>query len=181
MLLNYSILTGALLSARYWLASPYAKSVNLWIISILAVTAIFQCLMQFGIVQQWQPHGIDAAIIYYILPAIWLLSFVWIHLRQFSQSMLWFIPAAGALLIALGYFEIFIILIFMAWAMLNQQRLMQALLILLLIFWLWLLYYNLGLSFLVKSLSIFASGVLVLLLAYVLNQPKLQAKRGASS
>src|SRR5690606_35972273 len=131
MLLNYSILTGALLSARYWLASPYAKSVNLWIISILAVTAIFQCLMQFGIVQQWQSHGIDAAIIYYILPAIWLLSFVWIHLRQFSQSMLWFIPAAGALLIALGYFEIFIILIFMAWAMLNQQRLMQALLILL--------------------------------------------------
>src|SRR5690606_11250307 len=63
MLLNYSILTGALLSARYWLASPYAKSVNLWIISILAVTAIFQCLMQFGIVQQWQAHGIDAAII----------------------------------------------------------------------------------------------------------------------
>jgi uncharacterized membrane protein len=58
---------------------------------------------------------------------------------------------------------------------------MQALLILLLIFWLWLLYYNLGLSFLVKSLSIFASGVLVLLLAYVLNQPELQAKRGASS
>ena len=181
MLLNYSILTGALLSARYWLASPYAKSVNLWIISILAVTAIFQCLMQFGIIQQWQPRGIDAAIIYYILPAIWLLSFVGIHLRQFSQSTLWFIPAAGVLLITLGYFEIFIILMFMAWAMLNQQRLMQALLILLLIFWLWLLYYNLGLSFLVKSLSIFASGVLVLLLAYVLNQPELQAKRGASS
>lgn len=181
MLLNYSILTGALLSARYWLASPYAKSVNLWIISILAMTAIFQCLMQFGIVQQWQPRGIDAAIIYYILPVIWLLSFVGIHLRQFSQSTLWYIPAAGALLIALGYFEIFIILMFMAWAMLNQQRLMQALLILLLIFWLWLLYYNLGLSFLVKSLSIFASGVLVLLLAYVLNQPELQAKRGASA
>ncbi|ECF7064104.1 hypothetical protein ZV08_24830, partial [Salmonella enterica subsp. enterica] len=49
MLLNYSILTGALLTARYWLASAYAKSMNLWMISILVVTAIFQCLLQFGV------------------------------------------------------------------------------------------------------------------------------------
>ena len=69
----------------------------------------------------------------------------------------------------------------MAWAMVNQQRLMQALTILLLIFWLWLLYYNLGLSFLFKSVSIFASGVLVLLLAYVLSSPKFQLKAGVVS
>ena len=181
MLLNYSILTGALLTARYWLASAYAKSVNLWMISVLAATAIFQCLLQFGVAQQLQPHGIDEAIVFYILPAIWLLSFVGIHLKQFSRIQLWLIPAAGILLIALGYFEIFIILVFMAWAMVNQQRLMQALSILLLIFWLWLLYYNLGLSFLFKSVSIFASGVLVLLLAYVLSSPKFQLKAGVTS
>lgn len=181
MLLNYSILTGALLTARYWLASAYAKSVNLWMISILVVTAIFQCLLQFGVAQQLQPRGIDEAIIFYILPAFWLLSFVGIHLKQFSRIQLWLIPAAGILLIALGYFEIFIILVFMAWAMVNQQRLMQALTILLLIFWLWLLYYNLGLSFLFKSVSIFASGVLVLLLAYVLSSPKFQLKAGVVS
>lgn len=181
MLLNYSILTGALLTARYWLASAYAKSMNLWMISILVVTAIFQCLLQFGVAQQLQPHGIDEAMIFYILPAFWLLSFVGIHLKQFSRIQLWLIPAAGILLIALGYFEIFIILVFMAWAMVNQQRLMQALTILLLIFWLWLLYYNLGLSFLFKSVSIFASGVLVLLLAYVLSSPKFQLKAGVVS
>lgn len=181
MLLNYSILTGALLTARYWLASAYAKSMNLWMISILVVTAIFQCLLQFGVAQQLQPHGIDEAIIFYILPAFWLLSFVGIHLKQFSRIQLWLIPAAGILLIALGYFEIFIILVFMAWAMVNQQRLMQALTILLLIFWLWLLYYNLGLSFLFKSVSIFASGVLVLLLAYMLSSPKFQLKAGVVS
>ena len=181
MLLNYSILTGALLTARYWLASAYAKSMNLWMISILVVTAIFQCLLQFGVAQQLQPRGIDEAIIFYILPAFWLLSFVGIHLKQFSRIQLWLIPAAGILLIALGYFEIFIILVFMAWAMVNQQRLMQALTILLLIFWLWLLYYNLGLSFLFKSVSIFASGVLVLLLAYVLSSPKFQLKAGVVS
>ncbi|UHT64028.1 DUF2157 domain-containing protein [Acinetobacter lwoffii] len=181
MLLNYSVLTVALITARYWLASAYAKSVNLWMISVLAATAIFQCLLQFGVAQQLQPHGIDEAIVFYILPAIWLLSFVGIHLKQFSWIQLWLIPAVGILLIVLGYFEIFIILVFMAWAMVNQQRLMQALSILLLIFWLWLLYYNLGVSFLFKSVSIFTSGVLVLFLAYVLSSPKFQLKAGVAS
>ncbi|MCO8090674.1 DUF2157 domain-containing protein [Acinetobacter pseudolwoffii] len=181
MLLNYSVLTVALLTARHWLASAYAKSVNLWMISILAATAIFQCLLQFGVAQQLHPRGIDEAIVFYILPAVWLLSFIGIHLKQFSLTPLWLIPAVGILLIALGYFEIFIILVLMAWAMVNQQRLMQALLVLLLIFWLWLLYYNLGLSFLFKSVSIFASGLLVLLLAYVLSSPKFQSKTGVAS
>ena len=181
MLLNYSVLTVALLTARHWLASAYAKSVNLWMISILAATSIFQCLLQFGVAQQLHPRGIDEAIVFYILPAVWLLSFIGIHLKQFSLTPLWLIPAVGILLIALGYFEIFIILVLMAWAMVNQQRLMQALLVLLLIFWLWLLYYNLGLSFLFKSVSIFASGLLVLLLAYVLSSPKFQSKTGVTS
>ncbi|MGX9938916.1 DUF2157 domain-containing protein [Acinetobacter pseudolwoffii] len=181
MLLNYSVLTVALLTARHWLASAYAKSVNLWMISILAATAIFQCLLQFGVAQQLHPRGIDEAIVFYILPAVWLLSFIGIHLKQFSLTPLWLIPAVGILLIALGYFEIFIILVLMVWAMVNQQRLMQALLVLLLIFWLWLLYYNLGLSFLFKSVSILASGLLVLLLAYVLSSPKFQSKTGVAS
>lgn len=181
MLLNYSVLTVALLTARHWLASAYAKTVNLWMISIFAATAIFQCLLQFGVAQQLHPRGIDEAIVFYILPAVWLLSFIGIHLKQFSLTPLWLIPAAGILLIALGYFEIFIILVLMAWAMVNQQRLMQALLVLLLIFWLWLLYYNLGLSFLFKSVSILASGLLVLLLAYVLSSPKFQSKTGVAS
>ncbi|MDM1335127.1 DUF2157 domain-containing protein [Acinetobacter pseudolwoffii] len=181
MLLNYSVLTVALLTARHWLASAYAKTVNLWMISIFAATAIFQCLLQFGVAQQLHPRGIDEAIVFYILPAVWLLSFIGIHLKQFSLTPLWLIPAVGILLIALGYFEIFIILVLMAWAMVNQQRLMQALLVLLLIFWLWLLYYNLGLSFLFKSVSIFASGLLVLLLAYVLSSPKFQSKTGVAS
>jgi hypothetical protein len=41
-----------------------------------------------------------------------------------------------------------------------------------------MLYYNLGLSFLLKSISIFASGILVLLLAYILKGSKLQHEQG---
>ena len=69
-------------------------------------------------------------------------------------------------------------MLLMAWAVVYQQRLIQALTILLLIFWLWMLYYNLGLSFLLKSISIFASGILVLLLAYILKGSKLQHEQG---
>src|SRR5690606_2820037 len=136
---------------------------------ILAATAIFQCLLQFGVAQQLHPRGIDEAIVFYILPAVWLLSFIGIHLKQFSLTPLWLIPAVGILLIALGYFEIFIILVLMAWAMVHPQRLMQALLVLLLIVWLWSLYYHLGVRFLFTSVRIVAAGLLVFLLAYVLS------------
>jgi len=107
-----------------------------------------------------------------------LLGFIWQNWQQFYEKWLWLIPIFGILLILLGYFEIFIIMLLMAWAVVYQQRLIQALTILLLIFWLWMLYYNLGLSFLLKSISIFASGILVLLLAYILKGSKLQHEQG---
>ena len=107
-----------------------------------------------------------------------MLGFIWQNWQQFSEKLLWLIPVFGILLILLGYFEIFIIMLLMAWAVVYQQRLIQALTILLLIFWLWMLYYNLGLSFLLKSISIFASGILVLLLAYILKGSKLQHEQG---
>ena len=98
--------------------------------------------------------------------------------HQFTRYDLWLIPVLGTILIWLGYFEILVILMLMAWAIAYRQSLIQALSILLLIFWLWMLYYNLGLSFLFKSISIFASGILVLGLAHILKQPKLQHAQG---
>ena len=69
-------------------------------------------------------------------------------------------------------------MLLMAWAVVYQERLLQGLLILLLIFWFWMLYYNLGLSFLVKSLTIFISGLMVWLVVYGLKQVKLNQIRG---
>jgi len=103
-----------------------------------------------------------------------LFSFIWQNWQQFSEKWLWLIPVLGLLLILLGYFEIFIIMLLMAWAVVYQQRLMQALSILLLIFWLWMLYYNLGLSFLVKSLTIFISGLMVWCMVYGLKQVRIR-------
>ncbi|KGH51509.1 MULTISPECIES: DUF2157 domain-containing protein [Acinetobacter] len=179
--LNYVIFIGIFLTARYWQSSHYQKSIFLWMIAMLTGSAVVQAVTG---LEHWHSIGqisFDQVLLFYILPSLLLFSFIWQNWQQFSEKWLWLIPVLGLLLILLGYFEIFIIMLLMAWAVVYQQRLMQALSILLLIFWLWLLYYNLGLSFLFKSVSIFASGVLVLLLAYVLSSPKFQLKAGVVS
>src|SRR5699024_11177782 len=92
--------------------------------------------------EHWQSIGqisFDQILLFYILPSLLLFSFIWQNWQQFSEKWLWLIPVLGLLLILLGYFEIFIIMLLMAWTVVYQQRLMQALSILLLIFWLWML------------------------------------------
>lgn len=176
--LNYVIFIGLFLTARYWQSSIYQKSILLWIIAMLTGSAVVQSVTG---LEHWQGAGqisFDHVLLFYVLPSLLLLSLIWQNWQQFSEKLLWLIPVFGILLILLGYFEIFIIMLLMAWAVVYQQRLIQALTILLLIFWLWMLYYNLGLSFLFKSISIFASGILVLLLAYMLMQSKLQHDQG---
>ncbi|MFV5491607.1 DUF2157 domain-containing protein [Acinetobacter sp. ASP199] len=168
--LNYVIFIGLFLTARYWQSSNYQKSIFLWIIAMLTGSAVIQAVT---VLEHWQSIGqisFDQILLFYILPSILLLSLIWQNWQQFSEKWLWLIPALGILLILLGYFEIFIIMLLMAWAVAYQQRLIQALSILLLILWLWMLYYNLGLSFLIKSLTIFISGLMVWLMVYGLKQ-----------
>ncbi|MCO8044380.1 DUF2157 domain-containing protein [Acinetobacter bohemicus] len=178
MSINYLILIIILIRTSYWLESRYSKSIHLWMICILAATAILQTLFKQGGVHPADHHYLENLMVFYTLPAIWLLSFILLYKQQFNRHFLWLVPVLGIVLIWLGYFEILIILLLMAWAIVYRHVWIQALSILLLVFWLWMLYYNLGLSFLFKSLSIFASGLLVLLLAYVLNRPMLEDREG---
>ena len=176
--INYVIFIGLFLMSQYWQASNYQKSIYLWMIAMLTGSAIGQSVIG---LEHWQgigQIGFDQILLFYILPSLLMLSFIWQNRQQFSERWLWLIPIFGISLLLLGYFEIFIIMLLMAWAVVYQQRLLQGLLILLLIFWLWMLYYNLGLSFLVKSLTIFISGLMVWLVVYGLKQVKLNQIRG---
>ncbi|MFV5509429.1 DUF2157 domain-containing protein [Acinetobacter sp. 197] len=177
MSINWLVLIVVLLTAGYWLQSHYSRSIQLWSICVLAVMAVFQTLFHLDH-RQITEQGAENVMVFYILPIIWLFSFILVQRHQFTRHDLWLIPVLGTILIWLGYFEILVILMLMAWAIAYRQSLIQALSILLLIFWLWMLYYNLGLSFLFKSISIFASGILVLGLAHILKQPKLQHAQG---
>lgn len=172
--LNYVIFIGLFLTARYWQSSHYQKSIFLWMIAMLTGSAVVQGVTG---LEHWQSIGqisFEQVLLFYILPSLLLFSFIWQNWQQFSEKWLWLIPVLGLLLILLGYFEIFIIMLLMAWAVVYQQRMIQALSILLLIFWLWMLYYNLGLSFLVKSLTIFISGLMVWCMVYGLKQVRIK-------
>ena len=173
--LNYVIFIGLFLTAHYWQSSHYQKSIFLWMIAMLTGSAVVQAVTG---LEHWQSIGqisFDQILLFYILPSLLLFSFIWQNWQQFSEKWLWLIPVLGLLLILLGYFEIFIIMLLMAWAVVYQQRMIQALSILLLIFWLWMLYYNLGLSFLVKSLTIFISGLMVWCMVYGLKQVRIRS------
>lgn len=179
--LNYIIFIGLFLTARYWQSSSYQKSIFLWMITMLTASAVVQSVTGLA---HWQGVGqisFDQVLLFYILPSLLLLSFIWQNWQQLSARWLWLIPIFAGLLILLGYFEIFIIMLLMAWAVVYKQRLIQALLILLLMFWLWMLYYHLGLSFLAKSASIFCSGILVWLLVYGLNKVQLNPAQEGSA
>ncbi|WP_286830990.1 DUF2157 domain-containing protein, partial [Acinetobacter sp. UBA3132] len=173
--LNYVIFIGLFLTARYWQSSHYQKSIFLWMIAMLTGSAVVQALTG---LEHWQSIGqisFEQVLLFYILPSLLLFSFIWQNWQQFSEKWLWLIPVLGLLLILLGYFEIFIIMLLMAWAVVYQQRMIQALSILLLIFWLWMLYYNLGLSLLVNSLTIFISGLMVWCMGYGLKQVRIRS------
>lgn len=173
--LNYVIFIGLFLAARYWQSSHYQKSIFLWMIAMLTGSAVVQTVTG---LEHWQSIGqisFEQVLLFYIFPSLLLFSFICQNRQQFSEKWLWLIPVLGLLLILLGYFEIFIIMLLMAWAVVYQQRMIQALSILLLIFWLWMLYYNLGLSFLVKSLTIFISGLMVWCMVYGLKQVRIRS------
>ncbi|MEG2358758.1 DUF2157 domain-containing protein [Acinetobacter sp.] len=175
--LNYALLTLLLCSAPLWLKSAYRASFSLWILLILAAAAVLQLALN----PSFQAEAPPSLWANYLLPGIWLLSFCLIHRRALLQPQLWAIPALAAALMLFGYFEIFILLALLAWSVAYQQRLVQALSILLLVFWLWLLYYSLGVSFLMKSLSIFLSGLAVMLLAHLLAQQNKTAVPGSAA
>lgn len=170
LLLNYALFIGILLTAKYWQHSTFAQSISLWMIAILTVTAVYQCLQGLDVIGRVNHALWSDLVIFYILPAIWLGIFVRTSLRQiFEPDMLWLMLLA-MVLIAFGYFEIFIVMVFLAWAIQAQNKLMQSLCFILIIFWLWMLYYNLGFSFLIKSISIFSSGLILLLMVHAFTQ-----------
>ena len=177
---NTLIFIICLMTSRFWQSSFYMKSIVLWMLFILFGSAASQIVLGF-----YHPHfndvRFDQIIVFYILPLVFVSCFTLQQFKSFNHISLWLIPFLGILLIILGYFEIFIVLLLMAWAIAYRHRWVQALCIVLLIFWLWMLYYNLGISFLYKSLTIFISGLLVMAMVYALQKIERSAMSGEIS
>ena len=114
------------------------------------------------------------------LPILWLALFMLLRIRnQFSLIAQLILLAFAAVLIFYGYFEIFICIAILSWALSQHDKIVYGFALVTLALTLWFIYYALNVSFLVKSLSIFSSGLILLILTWVLH--KFQSKEGVNT
>lgn len=154
--------------------SQYQRSVLLAILMIILYSVFFEFIISnfAGVAVQYH------SILFYGLPAIWFTFFVCLFLlKQLNIYALIILTAFATVFIVYGYFEIFIVLSILAWAIQRQDKLIYGFSLTCLVFLLGFLYYNLQITFLVKSASIFLSGLSILALAYLLNKLSMTEER----
>ncbi|EXT74691.1 DUF2157 domain-containing protein [Acinetobacter nosocomialis] len=159
-LLNYLIFNLMLLIGSKAVIS-YERSIFLCVLSVIFVSSFFDNFMGLALIDSAdQPLWFI-----YIFPSLWLLCFSLFYLyRQLQAITFVAFLIFGILLIALGYFDIFILFVILTWALKNQDRIVHGVTLIVFTFVLWQLYYSLQLSFLAKSASILVSGIILLAL-----------------
>lgn len=165
-LLSYLVFSLVLLPKKKSIAL-YERSIFLFVLVVILVVSFFDTFM--GLVPE---NSIDQQLwILYLLPVVWLLCFSVLHLyRQLNTLTFCAFLIFGVLLIVLGYFEIFILLIILTWALKKKDYLVYGVSLTVFVFVFWQLYYNLHITFLAKSASIFISGIVLLALSWLLQR-----------
>lgn len=164
-LLNYLVFSLVLLPKRESIAL-YERSIFLCVLVVILVASFFNTFM--GLVPE---NSIDQQLwVLYLLPVVWLLCFSVLHLyRQLKALTFFAFLIFGVFLIVLGYFEIFILLMILTWALKKKDYIVYGVSLTVFVFVFWQLYYNLQITFLAKSASIFISGVVLLALSWLLH------------
>ncbi|HIE0670260.1 TPA: DUF2157 domain-containing protein [Acinetobacter nosocomialis] len=159
-LLNYLIFSLILLIGSKAVLR-YERSIFLSVLSVIFVSSFFDNFMGLALIDSAdQPLWFI-----YIFPSLWLLCFSLFYLyRQLQAITFVAFLLFGILLIALGYFDVFILFVILTWALKNQDRIVYGVTLIVFTFVLWQLYYSLQLSFLAKSASILVSGIILLAL-----------------
>ena len=99
------------------------------------------------------------------LPILWFVLFVFLHIQKQFHLFAHFILTAFAVgLIFYGYFDIFICLAIISWALKTQDKVIYGFSLATFAVILGFLYYSLDVTFLIKSLSMLLSGLMLLLL-----------------
>lgn len=144
----------------------YRRSVIFFILVIVMLQCAKQYVglkMDLGINQLWGW--------FLILPLLWVGLSYWRMLKsQLHPISAIAVLGLAVILSLMGYIEIYLLLLILAYSLQSRDKLMQALAIVTFIFLLWQLYYNLQLSFLMKSLSIFISGLAILVLHSIIRR-----------
>ncbi|MBU3083815.1 DUF2157 domain-containing protein [Acinetobacter seifertii] len=165
-LLNYLIFSLVLLIGSK-AAISYERSIFLCVLAVILVNSFFDNFIGLALLD-----SADQSLWFlYVLPSLWLLCFSFFYLyRQLHAITFFAFLIFGIVLIALGYFEVFILFVILTWALKNKDRIVYGITLLVFVIVLWQLYYSLQLSFLAKSASILGSGIILLALYRLLLQ-----------
>lgn len=165
-LLNYFIFSLVLLIGNKAIVS-YERSIFLCVLAVILVNSFFDNFIGLALLDL-----ADQSLWFlYVLPSLWLLCFSFFYLYRQLHSITFFaFLIFGIVLIALGYFDVFILFVILTWALKNKDRIVYGITLLVFATVLWQLYYSLQLSFLAKSASILVSGIILLALYRLLLQ-----------
>lgn len=165
-LLNYLIFSLVLLIGNKAIVS-YERSIFLCVLAVILVNSFFHNFIGLALLDP-----ADQSLWFlYVLPSLWLLCFSFFYLYRQLHSITFFaFLIFGIVLIALGYFDVFILFVILTWALKNKDRIVYGITLLVFTTVLWQLYYSLQLSFLAKSASILVSGIILLALYRLLLQ-----------
>lgn len=165
-LLNYLIFSLVLLIGSK-AAISYERSIFLCVLAVILVNSFFDNFIGLALLD-----SADQSLWFlYVLPSLWLLCFSFSYLYKQLHAITFFaFLIFGIVLIALGYFDVFILFIILTWALKNKDRVVYGITLLVFAIVLWQLYYSLQLSFLAKSASILVSGIILLALYGLLLQ-----------
>lgn len=165
-LLNYLIFSLVLLIGSK-AAILYERSIFLCVLAMILVNSFFDNFIGLALLD-----SADQSLWFlYVLPSLWLLCFSFSYLYKQLHAITFFaFLIFGIVLIALGYFDVFILFIILTWALKNKDRVVYGFTLLVFAIVLWQLYYSLQLSFLAKSASILVSGIILLALYGLLLQ-----------
>lgn len=159
----------SILALLFPIGWQYRRTVWLLLLSVLATSLITRMVLKNE--QIWQFSELSMS--YQVGFLLWLLVVVgvyyWQKILKISLSTMLTLGLA-VLLTILGYHELFVLLLGLAFALHYQDKLIYGVYVLAIVLFLWQLYYRLDLSFLLKSLTILGSGVAFLVVAYALKR-----------
>jgi len=164
-LLNYLIFSLVLIGRKS--AISYKRSIFLCVLAVILVNSFFDNFIGLALLD-----SADQSLwFFYVLPSLWLLCFSFFYLyRQLHGITFFAFLIFGILLIALGYFEVFILFVILTWALKKKDYIVYGVSLAVLVLVFWQLYYNLQITFLAKSASIFISGVVLFALSWLLHR-----------
>ena len=157
---NYVFYLG-ILAIKFIQPTEYQRSLLLAALGIILFSMGFYTL--FGKYELAKIEHIP--ILAFGLPILWFVLFVFLHIqKQFHLFAHFILTAFAAGLIFYGYFDIFICLAIISWALKTQDKVIYGFALATFAVILGFLYYSLDVTFLIKSLSMFLSGLMLLLL-----------------